>query len=324
MINLEMNLVEDWANLIKRPMRDGYGEAIVEVARKNLKVVALIADLLDSLKLEQFKKELPNRLIEVGIQEQNMMGMAGGLALSGKIPFVNSIACFSPGRNWEQLRVSVCLTKNNVKVIGGHAGFGNGADGTNQQSYEDIAITRVLPNMTVIAPVDYEQVKKAIWKITEFNGPVYMRMTKPSREVLTTRTTPFEIGKAQVFRSGRDVTVLACGAMVYEAMMAAAELEGKVDVEVINVHTIKPLDVETIVKSVKKTGRVVTAEEHSIIGGLGSAVAEVLSENYPVPMRRVGIQDCFGESGEPEELMKKYGLTKNEIIKEIIELTKTK
>lgn len=320
----EMNLVEDWANLIKKPMRDGYGEAIVEVARKNLKVVALIADLLDSLKLEQFKKEFPERLIEVGIQEQNMMGMAGGLALSGKIPFVNSIACFSPGRNWEQLRVSVCLTKNNVKIIGGHAGFGNGADGTNQQSYEDMAITRVLPNMTVIAPVDYEQVKKAIWKITEFNGPVYMRMTKPSREVLTTRTTPFEIGKAQVFRSGRDVTVLACGTMVYEAMMAAAELEGKVDVEVINVHTIKPLDVETIVRSVKKTRRVVTAEEHSIIGGLGSAVAEVLSEKCPVPMRRVGMRDTFGESGEPEELMKKYGLTKEELIKEIIELTKIK
>ena len=325
MLNNEYNLVEDWGSAkgglsTKRPMRDGYGEAMVEMARKNTKVVVLIADLLESLKLEEFKKEFPERLIEVGIQEQNMMGMAGGLALSGKIPFVNSFACFNPGRNWEQLRISVCLTKNNVKVIGGHAGFGNGADGANQQSFEDMAITRVLPNMTVLAPVDYEQIKKAVWRMADYDGPVYMRMTKPAREVMTTRTTPFEIGKAQVFREGKDVSVFACGSMVYEAMMAAKELAGTVEVEVINVHTIKPLDTEAMVKSARKTGKVVTAEEHSIIGGLGSAVAEALGENYPVPMRRVGMRDVFGESGEPEELMKKYGLTKNEIIKEIKKL----
>ena len=317
MISSQMNLVEDWGKMEKKPMRDGYGEAMVEMARKKTGVVVLIADLLESLKLEEFKKEFPERLIEVGIQEQNMMGLAAGMALSGKIPFVNSFACFSPGRNWEQLRISVCLTKNNVKVIGGHAGFGNGTDGANQQSFEDMAITRVLPNMIVLAPADYEQIKKAVWRVMALDGPVYMRMTKPAREGMTTRTTPFEIGKAQVFREGKDISVFACGSMVYEAMLAAKELAGTVEVEVINVHTIKPLDTEAVVKSARKTGKVVTAEEHSIIGGLGSAVAEVLGENYPVPMRRVGMRDTFGESGEPEELMKKYGLTKNEIIKEI-------
>jgi transketolase len=320
MLNNEYNLVEDFSKLEKKPMRDGYGEAMVEMARNNPRVVVLIADLLESLKLAEFKKEFPKRTIEVGIQEQNMMGMAGGLALSGKIPFVNSFACFSPGRNWEQLRISVCLTKNNVKVIGGHAGFGNGADGANQQSFEDMAITRVLPNMTVLAPVDYEQIKKAVWRMAELEGPIYMRMTKPAREVMTTRTTPFEIGKAQVFREGSDVTVFACGAMVYEAMMAAKRLEGEMEVEVINVHTIKPLDVETVVRSARKTGKVVTAEEHSIIGGLGSAVAEALGENFPVPIRRVGMRDLFGESGEPDELRQKYGLTATDLVKEIKKL----
>ena len=322
MTSSQMNLVEDWGKMEKKPMRNGYGEAMVEMARNNPRVVVLIADLLESLNLAEFKKEFPKRTIEVGIQEQNMMGLAAGMALSGKIPFVNSFACFSPGRNWEQLRISVCLTSNNVKIVGGHSGFGNGADGANQQSFEDIAITRVLPNMTVLAPVDYEQIKKAVWRMAELEGPVYMRMTKPAREVMTTRTTPLEIGKAQIFREGRDVTVFACGSMVYEAMMAAKILEGEVEVEVINVHTIKPLDTEAVVRSARKTGKVVTAEEHSIIGGLGSAVAEALGENFPVPMRRVGMRDAFGESGEPEKLMNKYGLTKNEIIKEIMNLVR--
>ena len=292
-----------------KPMRDGYGEVVVEVGRKNQEVVMLIADLLESLKLEGFKKEFPERLVEMGIQEQNMLGVATGLAMNNFIPFVNSIACFNPGNNWGQLRLSVCLTNENVKIVGGHSGFGNGADGANQQSFDDLALSRVLPNLTILVPADYEQVKKAVWAMAERQGAVYMRMTKPAREVITTKETPFELGKAQVFRGGKDITIFACGSMVYEAMKAAEILTGKIEVEVINVHTIKPIDVGTIVKSAKKTGKVITAEEHSVIGGLGSAVAEVLGENYPVPMIRVGMRDQFGESGEPAELMQKYGLT---------------
>ena len=295
-------------------MRDGYGEAVVELGRQNKNVVMLVADLLDSLKLESFKNEFPGRLIEMGIQEQNMMGVAAGMAMSGKIPFVNSIACFNPGNNWGQLRVSVCLTNENVKIIGGHSGFGNGVDGANQQSMDDLAITRVLPNLTILVPADYEQVKKAVWAMAEKKGAVYMRMTKPAREVITTKDMPFEIGKAQVLRGGKDITIFACGSMVCEAMMAAENLAGSVEVEVINMHTIKPIDVNAIIKSAKKTGKVITAEEHSITGGLGSAVAEVLAENCPTPMIRVGMRDQFGESGEPEELMQKYGLTSVNLI----------
>lgn len=323
MINREMNLVEDLSKVVKKPMRDGYGEALLEVARKNPNVVAVVADLLESLRLDLMKKEFPERVIELGIQEQNMMSVASGMAMSGKTVTVNSLACFNPGNNWNQLRVSVCLTKEDVKIIGGHSGFGNGVDGANQQMFEDLALTRVLPNLTIISPADYEQVKRAVFRMFELRGPVYLRMTKPAREVLTTNGTPFEIGKAQIFRVGHDVSVVACGAMVYEAMMAAEELsvEG-IEVEVINMHTIKPLDVATLVSSAKKTGRVVTAEEHSVIGGLGGAVAEALSENHPTVMRRVGMEDCFGESGEPDELMKKYKLTKDQIIKKIREITK--
>lgn len=324
MLKQDMNLVDNWEKLVKKPMRDGYGEAITLVAKTNSKVVAMVADLAESLKLEDFKKTYPERFLEIGIQEQNMMGVAGGLALSGKIPFINSFACFSPGRNWEQLKVSVCLTKGNVKIIGGHAGFGNGVDGANQQSFEDMAITRVLPNITVVVPADYEQVKKAVWAITEHVGPVYMRITKPLREVITTNTTPFELGRAQVFREGKDLTIFASGAGVFEAMKAAEDLSGEIDVEIVNVHTIKPIDSESIIKSAKKTGLVITVEEHSVIGGLGSAVAEVLSEKLPTKLRRIGMMDRFGESGDPEDLMKKYKISKEEIILQIREMIKNK
>lgn len=316
----EMYLVPDLAATEKKPMRDGYGEALAEEGRKNKGVLVLVGDLMESTRTDLFKEEFPDRFIEMGIAEQNMMGVAAGLALSGQIPFVNSFACFNPGRNWEQLRVAVCLSKTNVKVVGGHAGFGNGGDGGNQQMFEDLAITRVLPNLTVLVPADYEQIKHAVREIVNHEGPVYMRMTKPARPVVTTKMTPFEIGKAQIFRTGKDVTVLACGAMVYEALAAAEELKEKVDIEVINVHTIKPLDKGTIVRSVAKTKKVVVAEEHSIIGGLAGAVAELLAEEMPVKMRRVGMPDVFGETGEVSELMNKWGLTKKEIINKIMEL----
>lgn len=320
MINPEMFLIEDLNKLEMKAMRDGYGEGLVEAGRRNSAVVALCADLTESTRTDLFKAAFLDRFFEMGISEQNMMGVAAGMAVTGKVPFVNSFACFSPGRNWEQLRVSVCLSGNNVKVIGGHAGVGNGTDGGNQQMFEDIALTRVLPNLMVVIPADYEQVKKMTLAIADFQGPVYMRMTKPTREVVTTGGTPLTLGKAQVFRTGKDVTVFACGAMVYEALIAAEELTGKIDVEVINVHTIKPLDKETILKSVTKTGKVVTAEEHSIIGGLGSAIAEVLSEEMPVKMRRIGMKDRFGESGEATELLSKFGMTSKEIVSKIKEL----
>lgn len=320
MINRDMFLVDDFGGALKKAMRDGYGEGLVEAGKKDSNVVALCADLTESTRTDLFKAAFPERFFEMGISEQNMMGVAAGMAVSGKIPFVNSFACFSPGRNWEQLRVSVCLSHNNVKIIGGHAGVGNGTDGGNQQMYEDIALARVLPNLTVVVPSDYEQAKKMTLAMAEVHGPVYMRMTKPKRAVITTKGTPLTLGKVQVLRQGTDVTVFACGAMVYEALIAAEELVGKVEVEVVNVHTIKPLDKETILRSVSKTKRVVTAEEHSIIGGLGSAIAELLAEELPTKIRRVGMMDRFGETGEPEELLVKYGMTKEAIIAKIREL----
>ncbi|MBI1871945.1 transketolase family protein [Candidatus Collierbacteria bacterium] len=300
-----------------KAMRDGYGEMLVEMGKKNGNVVVLVGDLTESTRTDLFREEFPERFFEMGISEQNMMGVAAGMAASGKIPLVNSFACFNPGRNWEQMKISVCLSKTNVKVVGGHAGFGNGGDGGNQQSFEDIALVRVLPNMTVVVPADYEQIKKAVMEITEFTGPVYMRMTKPNRPVITTKATPFKIGKAQVMRAGKDVSVFACGAMVYEALLAASELANEIDVEVVNVHTIKPLDRETLVASAKKTRKVVTAEEHQIAGGLGGAVAELLSVEMPVPMMMVGMSDKFGESGDPAELLVKHGMNKETIISKI-------
>ena len=320
MLNGEMFLVNDLTKVVKMAMRDGYGEGLVAAGKRNPEIVALSADLTESTRTDLFKAAFPDRFLETGISEQNMMGVAAGMAATGKVPFVNSFACFSPGRNWEQLRISVCLSRNNVKIIGGHAGVGNGADGGNQQMFEDIALTRVLPNLTVVIPADYQQAKKMTLAIADYHGPVYMRMTKPKREVVTTGGTPLTIGKAQIFRLGKDVTVFACGAMVYEALAAAEELAGDIDVEVINVHTVKPLDKETVLKSVSKTGKVVTAEEHSIIGGLGGAIAELLGEELPTKMRRVGMKDRFGESGEPTELLVKFGMTKEAIIAQIKEL----
>lgn len=298
-----------------KSMRDAFGEVLVELARRNDKIVALTANLMDSLRLMPFKEEFEKRFFEMGISEQNMMGVAAGMALSGKIPVAATFACFSPGRNWEQIRLSVAFQKTNVKIIGGHAGFGNGGDGANQQMFEDIAITRVLPNMVVMAPCDAPQMKKALAVAIEHNGPVYIRMTPTKREVITSNITPFTLGKAQVMKEGRKLTIIACGQMVFESLKAS-ESFGE-DVEVINVHTIKPLDIETIIRSVKKTGKVLTVEEHSVIGGLGSAVCEALAEEMLVKVTRLGMKDSFGESGEVNELMKKYGLDAEGIEKEI-------
>lgn len=304
-----------------RPTRDGFGTGLVKLGHLDEKVVVLCADLTDSTRSAAFAKEFPERFIEMGVAEQNMMGVAAGMALSGKVPFISSYAVFNPGRNWDQMRVSVAYSRANVKIAGAHAGISVGPDGATHQALEDIAIARVLPNMTVIAPCDWIECEKATLAVGKMSGPAYVRFGRENVPTVTTSETPFEIGKALVLREGKDVTVVACGVMVYEALAAAEKLASDgIDVEVINSHTIKPLDIETIVTSARKTGKVVTAEEHQINGGLGGAVAEALSENCPVPMLRVGVNDTFGESGKPEELMDAYGLRSADIVRKIRKL----
>lgn len=273
-------------------------------------MVVLSADLTESTRTLEFSKRYPERFVEAGVAEQNMAGMAAGLAMEGKIPFVSSFAVFSPGRNWDQIRVSICYSNANVKIAGSHTGLTTGGDGATHQALEDIAITRCLPNMVVLAPCDAVETKKATLAAARHSGPVYIRFAREKTPVVTTEATPFEIGKAQVFREGSDATIIACGTMVYLALEAAEELAGAgVSVRVVNNPSIKPLDVEVIVAAAKETGAIVTCEEHQVCGGLGGAVAEAVSTRFPVPMEIVGIGDTFGESGEPQELWRKYGLT---------------
>ncbi len=323
-LNAQMNLNKNvLGNVEKIPSRDGYGKGLVELGEKNKDVVVLTADLTESTRCQWFKEKYPERFIEVGVAEQNMMGIAAGLALAGKVPFVSSYAVFSPGRNWDQLRVSVCYTKANVKIGGMHAGISVGPDGATHQALEDIAITRVLPNLKVVVPCDWMQGKKATIATGETKGPCYVRFGREKVPVITTKETPFEIGKADIYVDGTDVAIIACGAMVYEALVAASELEKRrISAMVINCHTIKPIDVSTIANAAKKCGAVVTIEEHQVNGGMGSAVAEVITGNYPVPIKRVGMPDVFGESGSPEELLKKYGMNSSQVIKAVNELVK--
>lgn len=306
--------------------RDGYGEALVALGEKNGKVVVLSADLTESTRSKAFAEKFPERFVEVGVAEQNLAGLAAGMALAGYIPFMSSFAVFSPGRNWDQIRVSICYTNANVKIAGGHAGISVGEDGATHQAMEDIAITRVLPNMTVVVPADSLEAKKATMAAAAMEGPVYVRLGRPAAPVCTTQKSPFEIGAAHVLTIGKDVTIIACGLMVHAALEAARILEKKhkVSAEVINCHTIKPLDAKTLVASATKTGAVVTAEEHQIHGGLGSAVAECLAEHHPVPMRFVGMPDAFGESGKAGELLEKYGMTKEKIAANCLDVIKEK
>jgi len=289
--------------------RDGYGHGLVELGKQNKDIVVLCADLTNSTRSGWFRDEFPERFFEIGISEQDMMGIAAGLALSGKVPFVSTYSVFCPGRNWDQLRVSVCYNKANVKLTGAHAGLSVGPDGATHQGLEDIAITRCLPNMTVIAPCDYEETKKATIAAAKMQGPVYLRFAREPTPVFTKQSDKFEIGKANILRQGKNLTIIACGPLVYQALLAAEKL----DAEVINCHTIKPLDKATVLQSVQKTGKAITLEEHQIYGGLGSAIAELLSQEYPVPIKIMGVQDKFGESGQPEELLEKFGLTHEHI-----------
>jgi transketolase len=294
--------------------RDGFGEGLVTLGETNPNVVALTADLVESTRVQAFAEKYPERFIEMGVAEQNMAGVAAGLSFSGKIPFMTSYAVFSPGRNWDQIRVSICYSKANVKIVGAHAGISVGPDGATHQALEDLAITRVLPNMTVVVPADTIEAKKATIALSKIDGPCYIRFGREKTPVVTTDKTPFTIGKALQICAGTDVTIIANGQMVARAIAAATKLEGSHSVAVINMATLKPLDEAAIIEAAKHTGAIVTAEEHQMIGGLGSAVAEVVAENRPVPIIRVGIQDTFGESGPPDILMDHYGLGVDDVV----------
>ncbi|MBR7124621.1 MAG: transketolase family protein [Candidatus Methanomethylophilaceae archaeon] len=300
--------------MTKLAQRNYYGKALAKLAEENPNVVVLDADLAGSTKTSEFRKVAPERFIEVGIAEQDMIGIAGGLAASGKTVFASTFAVFATGRCWEQIRLAMAYPRLNVKVVSTHCGISVGPDGASHQALEDIAIMRAIPNMTVISPADAYEAYAATLAIADFDGPVYMRLGRADMPVLFDEDVKFEIGKAKKLRSGSDVTLIGTGQMVSLCMDAAEMLEKDgISAEVINISTIKPLDIEAIYESVSKTGCVVTAEEHSVIGGLGSAVAEFLSENCPCPITRVGTRDTFGESGDPDELFKKYGLTAEDI-----------
>lgn len=296
-------------DITSEPIRKGFGRGLKKAGELDVNVVACCADLTDSTQMSLFREAFPDRFVEIGVAEQNLVTVGSGLAAIGKIPFVSSYAAFSPGRNWEQIRTTICLNEQPVKVVGSHAGISVGPDGATHQMLEDIALMRVLPHMVVIAPCDSVEAEKATLAMAKDGRPNYLRLAREATPIITTEQTPFEIGPAYVFASGADVTLIATGTMTYHALMAAELLyKDGIEAEVVHVPTIKPLDRETILKSVRKTGCVVTAEEGQIIGGLGGAIAELLSEECPVPLQRIGIQDRFGESGEPNELMQHFGL----------------
>ncbi len=298
----------------KKDTRSGFGDGILEAARENENIVALTADLAGSLKLGGFIKEFPERFIQVGIAEANMMGLAAGLTIGGKIPFTSTFANFSTGRVYDQIRQSIAYSNKNVKICASHAGLTLGEDGATHQILEDIGLMKMLPGMTVIVPCDYNQTKAATKAIAKFEGPVYLRFGRPVWPIFT-KEEDFVIGKAQILNEGTDVSIFACGHMVWIAVEAAKILEEKgFSVELINMHTIKPFDEEAVIKSIKKTQCAVTAEEHNVLGGLGDSVAQVAAKNHPIPIEYVGTQDTFGESGKPEELLVKYGLDAKHIV----------
>ncbi|CAL2087460.1 putative transketolase C-terminal section [Tenacibaculum sp. 190524A05c] len=299
----------------KKDTRSGFGDGLTELGRNNSDVVALCADLVGSLKMQDFIDENPERFFQVGIAEANMMGIAAGLTIGGKIPFTGTFANFSTGRVYDQIRQSIAYSHKNVKICASHAGLTLGEDGATHQILEDIGLMKMLPGMVVINPCDYNQTKAATIAIADYKGPVYLRFGRPKIPVFTPENQTFEIGKAIHFQEGKDVTIVATGHMVWEALEATKELTSQgISVEVINIHTIKPLDENAILKSVEKTGCIVTAEEHNIYGGLGESVARLLSSNTPTPQEFVGTNDTFGESGTPEQLMVKYRIDKTAIV----------
>ena len=308
-----------------RLTREGYGQGLLEAGEKNKDIVALGADITSSVKVDMFKNRFPERFFNIGIAEQNQMGIAAGLSLSGKIPFVTNYGVFLAGRAWDQIRTTVCYGNLNVKLGGAHGGISVGPDGATHQALEEISIMRCLPNMRVVVPADFYETKKATLAAAESYGPIYIRFGREKVPVITDENTPFEIGKAYCLRDGSDVAIIACGAMVYESLVAAEKLSKEgISAMVINNHTIKPLDRDTIIEAAKKTGAIVTAEEHQLAGGMGSAIKEVLAEEYPVVVKSIGIHDRFGESGDPIDLMKAFGLTSDNIEKVAKDMIKNK
>jgi transketolase len=305
------------------PIRQGFGQGLLEAGEKDMRIVGLCADLTESTKMNLFAEKFPHRFVQIGVAEQNLAGVASGMAAMGKIPFISSYAMFSPGRNWEQIRTTICYNNQPVKIAGSHAGVSVGPDGGTHQAIEDIAIMRVIPRMVVISPCDAIEAKKATIEAAKTNTPVYLRLAREKTPIMTTEETPFEIGKAQTFwKSDKPkIGIIATGALLYKALEAARELSEKgVEVEVMNLATIKPLDEEAIIALAKKVVGIVTVEEHQIRAGMGSAVAECLTKHHPVPMRFVGVDDDFGQSGTPEELIEHYGMGTKSIIKEVKEL----
>lgn len=293
------------------PIRKGFGEGLLQAGKMNESVVALCADLTESTQMHLFKKEFPNRFVEIGVAEQNLASVASGMSAMGKIPFISSYAMFSPGRNWEQIRTTICYNDRKVIIAGSHAGVSVGPDGGTHQAIEDIAITRVIPNMCVITPCDAIEAFKATVATLNWRTPVYIRLAREKTPIITSNETPFEIGKAQVFYESErpQVTIFACGALVHNALLSAKELEKEnIGTVVVNISTIKPLDTNSVIENTKKTGKVVTVEEHQISGGMGSAIAECLAQNHPAKMKFVGVNDRFGQSGKPTELIKEYGI----------------
>ncbi|MFJ1390345.1 MULTISPECIES: transketolase family protein [Capnocytophaga] len=309
----------------KKDTRSGFGAGLAELGRTNPNVVALCADLIGSLKMEKFIEENPERFFQIGIAEANMMGIAAGLTIGGKIPFTGTFAAFSTGRVYDQIRQSIAYSGKNVKICASHAGLTLGEDGATHQILEDIGLMKMLPGMVVINPCDYNQTKAATIAIADYQGPVYLRFGRPTVANFTPEDQKFEIGKGILLTEGKDVTIVATGHLVWEALLAADELEKQgISAEVINIHTIKPLDEEIILNSVKKTKCIVTCEEHNYYGGLGESVSRVLTQRFPIPQEFVAVNDTFGESGTPSQLMKKYGLDKDGILKAVEKVLKRK
>jgi transketolase len=331
MLNPQLKLLPDLlrnaaATPAMQATRDGFGRALMELGDKNPNVVVLCADLAESTRVLEFKNQFPKRYVELGVAEQNLATVASGMANYGKIPFITSYATFSPGRNNEQIRTTISINNVPVKIAGMHAGVSVGPDGATHQALEDMALMRVQPNMTVISPCDSEEARKATLAAAEVKGPVYLRFAREKTPVMTTLETPFVFGKANLMWTSEKplVTIVATGPLLFNALKAAQELEKEIQVEVLNVHTIKPLDHDAILASAQKTGAVVTVEEHQVAGGLGSAVAEFLSETHPTPMRFIGVHDQFGQSGNPAELIEHYGMGVSHIIESVRGLAKRK
>jgi transketolase len=315
-----MRLIDYRAVDLKQvPTRNGFGEGMVEAGARSRDVIGICADLSESTRFEAFKKAHPAQYVEIGVSEQLLVAMAGGLAAVGKIPWIASYAMFNPGRSWEQVRTIMALNETNVKIAGAHAGVSVGPDGATHQAIEDIAIMRVIPHMMVVVPCDAVQTKKATLALTEKWGPAYLRFGREKSAVITTDQTPFEIGKAQTFRDGGDVALIACGILVYNALIAADRLarDAGIECRVLNNHTVKPMDDAAIVEAAKACGAVVTVEEHQRQAGMGSRVAEILAQRFPVPIEFVGVDDRFGQSGDPQELVEYYGMGAGAIIQAV-------